>query len=173
MRDPAVVCFIGLGSNLENPRQQLERAIQSLVELEHCRVLSQSRIYHSPPLGPQDQPDYLNAVVKMSTSLDALGLLHALQAIEQSQGRRRNGQVWGPRTLDLDILLYGDEQISTSELAVPHPGLRQRAFVLYPLQDVEPELLIPSGDRLLSLHELITTLQQSGAASSCEVLSGS
>ena len=170
MPDDAVVAYIGLGSNLEHPQQQLAQAITALNGLHRCRVLARSRLYHSSPMGPQDQPDYINAVVKLSTRLGAHELLHALQAIEQSQGRQRNGQRWGPRTIDLDILLYGDQLIDSKDLTVPHPGLPHRAFVLYPLWDLDPDLLIPAEDRPLPLQRLITDLQQQDTQLLCEPL---
>jgi len=170
MHNDAVDAWIGLGSNLEQPQQQLVQAVTALNGLDRCRVLAQSRLYLSQPLGPQDQPDYINAVVKLSTRLGAHELLHALQQIEQSQGRQRNGPRWGPRTIDLDILLYGDQLIDSYDLTVPHPGLPNRAFVLYPLWEVEPDILIPAAGEPLSLQKLIADLQQQDEQQICQPL---
>ncbi len=134
--------YVGLGSNLEGPREQLERAFDELERLPGTRLAGRSPLYRSPPMGPQDQPDYVNAVAVLETALAPHRLLAALQAIEAAHGRRRERR-WGPRTLDLDLLLYGDRVIDTPDLAVPHPGLAQRAFVLRPLLDVAPDLVVP------------------------------
>ncbi len=134
--------FVGLGSNLGAPRRQLECALETLALLEHTRLLARSSFYRSAPLGPADQPDYLNAVAELETLLPPEALLDRLQSIEIAQGRMRTVH-WGPRTLDLDLLLYGEEEISTSRLRVPHPGLPERAFVLYPLAELVPELCVP------------------------------
>jgi len=170
MHSDAVIAWIGLGSNLENPKQQLTHAVGALNGLKQCRVMDRSRLYISSPMGPQDQPDYINAVVKLSTCLTAHELLDTLQGIEQSQGRQRNGQHWGPRTIDLDILLYGDQIIDSNDLTVPHPGLPHRAFVLYPLWEVDPELLIPTEGKPVSLQALITDLQQHDIQLECQPL---
>jgi len=154
----AVKAYIGLGSNLADPRGQLALAIAALGRLPSSRLLSVSAFYRSHPMGPQDQPDYLNAVAKLQTTLAAEALLDALQAIEQSQGRVRERR-WGPRTLDLDLLLYGVQRIDTPRLQVPHPGLLQRNFVLYPLQELEPDLVFPSGE---SIKECIASCSPEG-----------
>ena len=142
--------FIGLGSNLGEPRRQLERALYALAALEHTRLVAQSSFYHSAPMGPVDQPDYLNAVAELETLLPPEALLDQLQSIEAAQGRARSRH-WGPRTLDLDLLLYGDEIISTDRLRVPHRGLPQRAFVLYPLAELAPGLDVPGAGRIEEL----------------------
>jgi 2-amino-4-hydroxy-6-hydroxymethyldihydropteridine diphosphokinase len=122
--------YIGLGSNLDNPRQQIQRAIKALGRIPESRLTATSCLYRSKPMGPVDQPDYVNAVAMLDTCLEPLTLLDALQAIEQQQGRARNGERWGPRTLDLDLLLYGAEKIELPRLQVPHPGITQRSFEL-------------------------------------------
>ena len=127
--------FIGLGSNLAEPVAQIKKAIEELVKLDKVKVVQSSPLYMSKPMGPQDQPDFVNAVIELETSLSAEKLLDECQAIENKQGRVRK-QHWGPRTLDLDILLYGDEVINTERLTVPHRGIAQRNFVLYPLNDI-------------------------------------
>lgn len=137
-------CYIGLGSNLQNPAAQLKQALAALTALEDCRLIDCSPIYQSRAIGPGSQPDYLNAVVALDTHLPAEHLLGRLQAIESRQGRVRIIR-WGARTLDLDILLYGNQSIATERLKVPHPGLTERAFVLYPLADLAPDLQLPGG----------------------------
>jgi len=128
---------------LENPIQQVSTAIKEIVQLPCTKDLRSSSLYCSPPMGPPDQPDYINAVVELHTTLSAEELLQQLLAIEQRHGRVRDGLRWTARTLDLDILLYGQEVIDTSELIVPHPGIAQRNFVLYPLHEIAPRLIIP------------------------------
>jgi len=155
-----MIAYIGLGSNLSQPRLQLENARQAMQSLASTREIVCSSYYRSAPMGPADQPDYVNAVAALETALDPLELLHALQAIENAQGRVRTGQRWGARTLDLDILLYGDEIIDHPELKVPHPGISQREFVLYPLQEIAPENLVIPG--LGSLAELVASCPTRG-----------
>ncbi len=130
--------FIGLGSNLDEPLSQLREAIGHLKKVKNLDLIKVSSFYSSAPMGPQDQPDYINAVVEVTTSLNAEQLLDELQAIENKQGRVRS-QHWGARTLDLDILLYGSEVIKTERLTVPHSGISKRNFVLYPLRDLVDE----------------------------------
>jgi len=139
--------YIGLGSNLDDPRMQLDQAVEALGRIRCCQLQQVSAYYRSRPMGPQDQPDYLNAVALLLTTLSAEALLDALQAIELQQGRVRQRH-WGPRTLDLDLLLYGQQVIDSDRLQVPHAGLFQRNFVLYPLQELEPELLFPGGEEI-------------------------
>ncbi len=136
--------YIALGSNLADPRQQIAQAFEALAGLPHTRLVARSSLYRSAPMGPADQPDYINAVARLDTTLAPLALLDALQAIEQQQGRVRTGERWGPRTLDLDLLLFADTIIEDPRLTVPHPGLAQRNFVLYPLMEIaEQNLIIP------------------------------
>ena len=143
------LAYIGLGSNLEDPHAQVTRAFGELAELPQTRLAARSAIYSSLPIGPE-QPDYINAVAQLDTQLEPLALLDALQAIEQAHQRVRI-QHWGPRTLDLDLLLYGDETIDLERLKVPHPYLAQRSFVLYPLADISPDLHLPDGTPLADL----------------------
>lgn len=138
-----VTAYVGLGSNLGGPAARITRAFDELACLPETRLTARSPLYMSPPMGPTDQPDYVNAVVALATGLAPLALLQELLAIEAGQGRHRDGSHWGPRTLDLDILLYGDLTLETPELRLPHPGLHERAFVLYPLADIAPELSVP------------------------------
>lgn len=144
------MAFIGLGSNLDRPELQVKSALVELQSLKSSRLLCHSSLYRSAPMGPQDQPDYLNAVAAIDTALSAFALLDALQTIEDAHGRIRK-QRWGPRTLDLDVLLYGDATIDDVRLQVPHPGISERAFVLYPLYEIAPELTIPGLGPLAGL----------------------
>lgn len=138
-----IVSYIGLGSNLGDSRQILTEAVQKLATLG---AVSTSKLYQSPPMGPQDQPHYFNAVARLETDLAALVLLDQLQQFEQDAGRVRLRR-WGERTLDLDLLLYGDEQIQHERLTVPHVGILERDFVVIPLMDLNPNLQI-QGHRL-------------------------
>lgn len=146
-----VRCYLGLGANLAQPVAQLQQAVQALKQLPSTTLAAVSDFYASKPMGPQDQPDYVNAVAAIDTTLLPEQLLDALQQIEQLQGRTRKAERWGPRTLDLDILLYGNQVINTPRLTVPHYGLRLREFVLYPLHDIAPALSLPDGTVLSSL----------------------
>lgn len=146
--------FIGLGSNLAEPRQQLRGAVDALARIPETRIAAVSSLYISDPLGPPDQPRYHNAVAALDTSLAPLALLDALQSIELAQGRERKAERWGPRTLDLDILLFGERLIDEPRLTVPHYHLHARPFVLYPLADVAPQALqLADGRRLADLLE--------------------
>ncbi len=138
-----VTAYIGLGSNLATPQEQLKAARLAISALKDTEELGFSSLYRSPPMGPQDQPDYVNAVMAVNTELSPITLLRSLQKIELEQGRVRKDEQWGPRTLDLDILLYGSEVINIPDLIVPHYGMAVRAFVLYPLQEIAPSVLIP------------------------------
>jgi len=142
-----VSAYVGLGSNLDNPAEQIRSAFRYLEQIAETELVSQSSLYRSAPLGSIEQPDFVNAVAKLSTLLDAQALLAQLQQIERSQGRVY-GDRWGPRILDLDLLLYGDHQISSPALTVPHPGIQHRNFVLLPLREIEPDLVIPGVARI-------------------------
>ncbi|MWP49431.1 MULTISPECIES: 2-amino-4-hydroxy-6-hydroxymethyldihydropteridine diphosphokinase [unclassified Gilliamella] len=153
------ICYIALGSNLEDPLAQVNRAITALKLLPNTTFLEVSPFYRSKPLGPQDQNDYLNAVVKITTTLFPIELLDALQAIEKVQGRVRKENRWGARTLDLDILLYDDLVIESERLTIPHYHMKNREFVLYPLFDISPELILPDNDKL---YDLVTKCPKNG-----------
>ena len=140
--------YIGLGSNLDNPELQLDTALGALDNIPDTRLVENSSFYRSAPLGPGNQPDFINAVALIDTGLTAGQLLVRLQSIENRQGRVREGQRWGPRTLDLDLLLYGSLVIEEPELTVPHPGIRHRNFVLMPLLELAPDLEIPGLGRV-------------------------
>lgn len=140
--------YIALGSNLAQPLDQVKCALEALAHLPRTTFIGCSSFYRSKPLGPQNQPDYLNAVVALDTALPADQLLDCTQAIEQNQGRVRKAERWGPRTLDLDILLYGDEVIDNERLTVPHYDMKNREFMLYPLAEIAAELRFPDGELL-------------------------
>ncbi len=156
-----VIAYIGLGSNLEAPVNQVETAITELARIRQSRLLRSSSLYRSAPLGPTDQPDYINAVAALQTSLLADELLTELQQLENSHQRVREER-WGPRTLDLDLLLYGDEIIKSERLTVPHPGLSERNFVLVPLLEIAPDLILPDNQALVEMAKTISrdSLQQ-------------
>jgi 2-amino-4-hydroxy-6-hydroxymethyldihydropteridine diphosphokinase len=148
-------CFLALGSNLVEPLQQAIAARQTLAASQQINLLAASSLYRSRPMGPQDQPDYLNAVLHISTELSPLELLDFTQNIEQQQGRVRKQQRWGPRTLDLDILLYDQQVIDTPRLSIPHYGMKQREFVLLPLAEIAADLCLPDGSSVAQLAESI------------------
>lgn len=145
--------YIALGSNLANPLEQLQSAVQALNRLPQTEVSAVSSFYRSKPLGPQDQPDFINAVAAIETALFPLDLLDRLQQIEQQQGRVRLRR-WGERTLDLDILLYGNLVLQSERLTVPHYDMNNREFVIVPLYEIAPQLCLPDGKKL---DQLITT----------------
>ncbi|WAH54026.1 2-amino-4-hydroxy-6-hydroxymethyldihydropteridine diphosphokinase [Pseudescherichia vulneris] len=143
--------YIALGSNLASPLTQVNAAIAALGTIPDSRVVAVSSFYRTPPLGPQDQPDYLNAAVALETSLAPEALLDHTQRIELDQGRVRKAERWGPRTLDLDIMLFGSETIATPRLTVPHYDMKNRGFMLWPLFEIAPELHFPDGETLASV----------------------
>lgn len=137
--------YIAIGSNLASPLEQVNAAIRALADIPDSRVVSVSSLYRTPPLGPQDQPDYLNAAVALETSLAPEALLDHTQRIELQQGRVRKAERWGPRTLDLDIMLFGDAIINSERLTVPHYDMKNRGFMLWPLFKIAPQLHFPDG----------------------------
>ncbi|MCK7595990.1 2-amino-4-hydroxy-6-hydroxymethyldihydropteridine diphosphokinase [Microbulbifer sp. CAU 1566] len=143
-------CYIGLGSNLADPAGQLRSALDRMAEIPDTALCGCSSFYASAPIGPGEQPDYVNAVACLETALDAESLLDALQAIENQHGRERTLR-WGARTLDLDILLFGNDQIASQRLSVPHPRMAERNFVLEPLAELAPALIMPDGTPLPQL----------------------
>lgn len=144
------IVYVGLGSNLRQPAEQIRRAVNELRQHNQIQLQAVSPLYRSTAVGPGDQPDYINAVAHIKTSLSPHALLAQLQQLEAQQGRVRN-QRWGARTLDLDILLYDDLQISEPDLTIPHPQIASRIFVLAPLHDLDPDLVLPGGTPLDSL----------------------
>ena len=143
--------YVGLGSNLGQPATQLREAIDRLARLPDTRLIATSRLWSSPPLGPPGQPDYVNAVAGLLTRREPRDLFGELQAIEQAMGRSRPPVRWGPRLIDLDLLAFGSETLDEPGLTVPHPGLHQRDFVLYPLAEIAPQLWIPGKGRVSTL----------------------
>ncbi len=134
--------FVGVGSNLDDPQTQVQRAIAALAAIDQCRVLAVSDSYRSEPIGKTDQPDFVNAVVKLATTLAAAEMLERLLQIELRAGRQRQER-WGPRVLDLDLLLYDDLVQTSGAPILPHPRMHERAFVLVPLLDIATDILIP------------------------------
>ena len=139
--------YIGLGANIDDPRRQLEDALQALQQHPCIQVNICSSFYGSKPVGPQDQPDFVNAVACIATSLTPEQLLDALQAQERQQGRIKLRH-WGERCIDLDILLYGDQVVESERLRIPHPQMLLRSFVLLPLHEIAPDLVFPDGHPL-------------------------
>ncbi|PMR75937.1 2-amino-4-hydroxy-6-hydroxymethyldihydropteridine diphosphokinase [Billgrantia endophytica] len=147
---PVADVYIGLGSNLDQPREQVSRALEALDSLPLTHCMHASRLYASRPVGPQNQPDFINAVARLETRLSPLALLDQLQALEQHHRRVRQYR-WGPRTLDLDLLLFGEQVIESPRLRIPHPEMCMRAFVLLPLAELTPALRLPDGRRIADL----------------------
>jgi 2-amino-4-hydroxy-6-hydroxymethyldihydropteridine diphosphokinase len=143
--------YVGLGSNLEEPAQQVRRALAALPALPHTRLVLNSSLYRSTPLGPQSQPDFVNAVAALLTQLEAKPFFHALRALEAGLGREPPRVRWGPRRIDLDLLVFAGQRIDSPELTLPHPGIVQRNFVLYPLFEVAPGLNVPGCGRVAEL----------------------
>lgn len=158
----AVTAWLGLGSNLDDPEQQIAAAHRVIATLPSSRLIACSSRYRSAAWGATTpQPDYVNAVVAIETTLPAQTLLRALHRIERAQGRVRAGERYAARTLDIDLLLYGDQQFATPELTVPHPRLHERAFVLLPLAELAPDLMVPERGRI---GELLAALPPSTVA---------
>lgn len=147
---PAHQAYVALGSNLDDPASHVRRAFGELAALPASRLLACSALYRSAPVGPADQPDFINAVARMATDLTPVGLLAALLAIEQAHGRVRAARN-APRTLDLDILMYDDLCCSEPELILPHPRMHQRAFVLRPLAEIAPDCRVPGRGMAVEL----------------------
>ncbi|WP_258808315.1 2-amino-4-hydroxy-6-hydroxymethyldihydropteridine diphosphokinase [Pseudidiomarina sp. CB1] len=144
--------YVGLGANLGNPVQTLTALLERLQQVPELSHIKCSSFYRSAPMGPQDQPDYVNAVLCAQTHLAPLALLDLLQNLENEFGRVRNRR-WGARTLDLDLLLFADVSLHHPRLTVPHPGLTERDFVLVPLHEIAPDLTLPDGRSIGSLLE--------------------
>jgi len=144
--------YVGLGSNLHGPERQLENTFDLLNAISGTRLVRRSSLYRSAPLGGIEQPDFVNAVAALLTQLSALELLDELQRIESLRGREREDRRWGPRVLDLDLLVYSDQKIMEPSLTVPHPGVGLRNFVLLPLAEIAPELNIPGLGRCAGIE---------------------
>lgn len=143
--------YVGIGSNLQGPARQVENAAALLAEIPGARLTAMSSLYRSGAFGGVEQPEFVNAVAAVLTTLSAMDLLAELQAIEHRQGRERGEARWGPRIIDLDLLVYSGEKIDTAELSVPHPGIGERNFVLLPLVEIAPDLVIPGLGRVASI----------------------
>ena len=143
--------YIGIGSNLDNPVAQVLEAVEELEMIPDTILAARSSLYSGRPMGPEEQPDYVNAVVSLDTLLSAEELHQALISIEDLQGRSRDGEKWGPRIIDLDLLLYGNSTIDTDTLTVPHPGMHERDFVIVPLEEIAGNVKIPGQGYLYSL----------------------
>ncbi len=159
-------CAIALGSNCDDPRAHVERAVRDIAALPHTTVTAASGLYRTAPVGPVPQDDFCNAVVLVETGLEPLILLEKLQALERAHGRPAPGERavprWGPRALDLDVLLYGDAVLDHDTLQVPHPLLAERAFVLVPLAEVAPDWRVPGHG---TVHALAASVSAQGVSS--------
>lgn len=149
-KKPAAIAFIGLGSNLADPLAQVRQALMELESIPGTRVTARSSLYRTSPVGYLEQPDFINAVASVQTTLNPQALLAALLAIENRHGRRRAMRN-APRTLDLDLLLYGEEVLDQDGLTLPHPRLHERAFVLAPLAEIAPDAMVPGLGRVQEL----------------------
>jgi 2-amino-4-hydroxy-6-hydroxymethyldihydropteridine diphosphokinase len=149
--------FVGIGSNLGDPRRQAELAFDELAALASTRLVARSSLYRSAPWGVTDQPAFVNAVAELDSGLPPRELLQALLAIERRHGRVRDGARWGPRTLDLDLLAFGDARIAEPGLVLPHPQLARRAFVLVPLAEIAPDFVVAGGGRVRDLLAAVDT----------------
>jgi 2-amino-4-hydroxy-6-hydroxymethyldihydropteridine diphosphokinase len=143
--------YVGLGSNLQMPTQQVDAAIELLGGITGTRLVAASSLYRSAPFGGIEQPDFVNAAAALLTQLDAPALLAELKKIEARQGRERDAKRWGPRVLDLDLLVHGSTVIDEPGLSVPHPGIGERNFVLLPLVEIAPELVVPGLGRVAAI----------------------
>ena len=143
--------YIGLGSNLDKPAQQIEAALEFVAEIPDTRLVATSSLYRSAPFGGIEQPDFVNAAASLVTKLGPQELLTRLQDIENRQGRERDETRWGPRVLDLDLLVYSDQRIDGPVLTIPHPGIGERNFVLLPLGEIAPDLVIPGLGRVAGI----------------------
>ncbi|AYN27505.1 MULTISPECIES: 2-amino-4-hydroxy-6-hydroxymethyldihydropteridine diphosphokinase [Buttiauxella] len=153
------LAYIALGSNQASPLEQVTHALDAIAAIPQSRVVAISSFYRTPPLGPQDQPDYLNAAVALETELSPETLLAHTQRIELEHGRVRKAERWGPRTLDLDMMLFGNLTIATSTLTVPHYDMKNRAFMLVPLLEIAPDCAFPEG---LPVAKVLENLSQDG-----------
>lgn len=143
--------YVGLGSNLDHPARQIEAAFEALDALPSTRLIAQSGLYRSAPFGGVEQADFINAAAALLTKLDARQLLGELKAVERARGREPGGVRWGPRVLDLDLLVYSGLTIDEPDLTLPHPGIAERNFVLLPLGELAPDLHVPGLGRLAGI----------------------
>jgi len=143
--------YVGIGSNLQGPARQVENAAALLAAIPGTRLIATSSLYRSAAFGGIEQPDFVNAVAAVLTTLSPADFLVELQAIENRQGRERGEARWGPRVIDLDLLVYSGKKIESAELSLPHPGIGERNFVLLPLVEIAPDLVIPGLGRVASI----------------------
>jgi 2-amino-4-hydroxy-6-hydroxymethyldihydropteridine diphosphokinase len=151
-----VVAHDALGSNQDDPITQVRAAVRALDAIPACRVQACSSLYRTPPWGYVDQPDFVNAVARVETRLGPFEVLDALLAIEQAAGRERAFR-WGPRVLDLDLLLHGDARMEDARLVLPHPRMHERAFVILPLAEIDPDLVLPGVGRVAGLAATLSS----------------
>lgn len=149
--------YIGLGANLGRPTDKILSALASIAELSEIHLVAHSSLYMSNPIGPAGQPKYINAVAKLSTTLSPHHLLDALLSLETKLGRTREGTRWGPRIIDLDLLYYGERTINHHNLVLPHPEINNRNFVVYPLYEIEPGFVLPTGQLLSTLIDEVSS----------------
>ena len=155
MAERWVPAYVALGSNLNDPPARVAEALRRLGQIPDTRVVARSRLWHSRPLGPQDQPDFVNAAAGLLTRLKADALLAELEVIERAMGRARPPVRWGPRIIDLDLVVYDAIVSEDASLTLPHPGAHLRNFVLYPLAEFAPDLLIPGHGRVSELRQRV------------------
>ena len=148
--------YVALGSNLSEPRRQVERAFEALAAMPGTKLVQRSGLWRSQPMGPQDQPEFINAAAGLVTTTAPREFLDELKSIERRLGRTEPVVRWGPRSIDLDLLVFGDLQMNEPGLVVPHPGLHQRNFVLYPLAEIAAELWVPGLARVCRLRERVS-----------------
>jgi 2-amino-4-hydroxy-6-hydroxymethyldihydropteridine diphosphokinase len=148
--------YVGLGSNLADPRRQVKSAFEALAGIADAHLVLRSRLWRTRPLGPQDQPEFVNAAAGLLTTKTPHELLSDLQAIERRMGKAEPTVRWGPRLIDLDLLLFGQAQIDEPGLRLPHPGVHQRNFVLYPLSEIAADLWVPGLARVRALRERVS-----------------
>lgn len=151
--------YVGIGSNLDSPEDRVRAAIEVLRSIPDTRLMNRSSLYRSAPMGPADQPDFVNAVAALLTRLEPSSLLAELQAVEDAHGRQRSAERWGPRTLDLDLLSYAHTVCDTDDLELPHPGIAERIFVLLPLNEIAPQMAVPG---LTTVANLLARLPAEG-----------
>ncbi|MGY6630462.1 MAG: 2-amino-4-hydroxy-6-hydroxymethyldihydropteridine diphosphokinase [Wenzhouxiangella sp.] len=154
--------WLGLGANLGEAEATLRQALQGLARLDGCQLVAVSALYRTPPWGVENQPDFFNAVVALDTQLAPDELLGRLLSLEASLGRVRSGQRWGPRAIDIDLLMQGDHRSQTEALTLPHPRLAQRAFVLVPWLELAPSLAVPGVGHLADLVDALPQAERQG-----------
>jgi len=151
--------YIGIGSNLESPADQVRQAVSALREMPNCILVHESGLYRSAPMGPPDQPDFINAVVSLLTQMDAHEMLRNLHDIEEKHGRERVEEQWGPRILDLDLLAYGQQSSNSEEMRLPHPRITERNFVLLPWNEITPHFRVPGLASVAELAAKVSTTE--------------